>query len=66
MDIKGVTITAADVYDSLISYINNVYTDVVENGGFINEVTHPNEHYLFDNPKRVIDGPCYKVYERKK
>ena len=59
MDIKGVTITAADVYDSLISYINNVYTDVVQNGGFINEIAHPNEHYLFDNPKRVIDGPCY-------
>jgi hypothetical protein len=59
MDIKGVMITAADVYDTLVSYINNVYTDVVENGGFINEVTHPNEHYLFDNPKRVIDGPCY-------
>ena len=59
MDIKGVGITAAEVYDSLVSYINNVYTDVVLNGGFINKAAHPNEHYLFDNPKRVIDGPCY-------
>ena len=53
------TKTAAEVYDGLIASINNVYSDVVLGNGFINKANHHKEHSLFDNPFKVIDGPCY-------
>lgn len=63
MDIAGVKTNAADLYEDLMDSINKVYEDVVirrrETGGFIDPATSPNEHYLFDNPFRVVDGPCY-------
>ncbi|KAL9182847.1 hypothetical protein ACHAXT_004126 [Thalassiosira profunda] len=54
----GVVKTAADLYASLLETINNVYDDVMA-GGKIDPAAHPEEHRLFDNPKSVIDGPCY-------
>jgi hypothetical protein len=52
--------TAEDVYDKMITSINNVYEDVVLSGlGKINATAHPEEHHLFDNPFSVVDGPCY-------
>ena len=53
--------TAEQAYDDLIVSINNVYEDVIYNGGTINSDTHPVEHHLFDNPHRVVDGPCYAL-----
>ena len=53
--------TAEQAYDHLIASINNVYEDVIYNGGTIDSVTHPIEHHLFDNPHRVVDGPCYAI-----
>ena len=51
--------SAADIYADLISSINNVYEDVVLGAGRISETAHPDEHHLFGNPFRAIDGPCY-------
>lgn len=51
--------SAADVYNELIVSINKVYDDVVLGDGFIDKDKHPEEHYLFDNPFRAVDGPCY-------
>jgi len=63
MTIKGEKVTASDLYNRLITSINKVYDDVVtrkaSTGGFIDEKASPDEHYLFDNPKHVVDGPCY-------
>jgi hypothetical protein len=56
--LRGETTTAAVLYESLIQSINNVYMDIV-NEGFINKDLHPVEYELFDNPFRVVDGPCY-------
>jgi len=53
--------TAEQAYDDLITSINNVYEDVIYNGGSISSDTHPVEHHLFDNPHRVVDGPCYAL-----
>ena len=62
--LKGKTVTAAELYDSLIDSINNVYSDVVINnnnngGGIINKDLHPIEYELFNNDFHVVDGPCY-------
>ncbi|KAG7349085.1 hypothetical protein IV203_011682 [Nitzschia inconspicua] len=58
MIIRGEEVWAAKVYDDLITAIRNVFDDVVANG-FIDASAHPEEFRLFDNPKRVVDGPCY-------
>lgn len=63
MQLRGVETSASELYDKLISSINKVYYDVVTNaaatGGMIDPINSPEEHYLFDNPFRVVDGPCY-------
>ena len=51
--------TAEQAYDALMTSINNVYEDVIYGQGVIDKVAHPREHHLFDNPLRVVDGPCY-------
>ncbi|KAG7337206.1 hypothetical protein IV203_013850 [Nitzschia inconspicua] len=58
MIIRGEEVWAAKVYNDLITAIRNVFDDVVANG-FIDASAHPEEYRLFDNPKRVVDGPCY-------
>jgi len=50
---------AGDIYDKLIASIENVYNDVVLGNGHIDPISHPEEHHLFDNPFKVVDGPCY-------
>ena len=61
MTLRGVETTAAQVYDALLASIENVYNDVVFGSGFIDSNTHPEEHKLYDNPFRVVDGPCYAL-----
>ncbi|KAL3914552.1 MAG: hypothetical protein SGILL_006062, partial [Bacillariaceae sp.] len=58
MMLRGKEVKAADVLKDLMESIKNVYTDVVQKG-FIDQSKHPEEFHLFDNPKRVVDGPCY-------
>ena len=58
MTLGGSVKSVEAVYDNLVGHIANVYRDVMEDG-FINEATHPDEYSLYDNPKRVVDGPCY-------
>eukprot|EP00581_Thalassiosira_minuscula_P019780 CAMPEP_0183733064 /NCGR_PEP_ID=MMETSP0737-20130205/40061_1 /TAXON_ID=385413 /ORGANISM="Thalassiosira miniscula, Strain CCMP1093" /LENGTH=655 /DNA_ID=CAMNT_0025966237 /DNA_START=81 /DNA_END=2048 /DNA_ORIENTATION=- len=50
---------SADIYDNLIKAINNVYQDVIYGNGHIDKDEHPEEYHLFNNPFRVVDGPCY-------
>jgi hypothetical protein len=58
MFLRGEEVSASKVYDNLITATRNVFEDVMEKG-FIDASSHPEEYHLFDNPKRVIDGPCY-------
>jgi hypothetical protein len=58
MVLGGVVKSVEDVYATLVNHIANVYKDVMETG-FIDEATHPDEYSLYNNPKRVVDGPCY-------
>lgn len=58
MTLRGSNTTAAEVYSKLVSSIANVYRDVM-NSGFIDKKAHPTEYKLFNNPHRVVDGPCY-------
>jgi hypothetical protein len=58
MFIRGEMVSASKVYESLITATKNVFDDVTEKG-FIDANSHPEEYHLFDNPKRVVDGPCY-------
>jgi hypothetical protein len=58
MTLGGSVKSVEAVYDNLVGHIANVYRDVMEDG-FINNATHPDEYSLYDNPKRVVDGPCY-------
>ena len=58
MTLGGVVKSVEDVYATLVNHIANVYKDVMETG-FIDEATHPDEYSLYNNPKRVVDGPCY-------
>eukprot|EP00581_Thalassiosira_minuscula_P007826 CAMPEP_0183703136 /NCGR_PEP_ID=MMETSP0737-20130205/993_1 /TAXON_ID=385413 /ORGANISM="Thalassiosira miniscula, Strain CCMP1093" /LENGTH=668 /DNA_ID=CAMNT_0025929845 /DNA_START=642 /DNA_END=2648 /DNA_ORIENTATION=- len=51
--------SAADVYDNLIAAINNVYDDVINGNGQIDEQEHEEEYHLFHNPFQLVDGPCY-------
>ncbi len=50
---------ASDAYDRLITSIGNVYDDVINGNGQIDEAKHPEEYHLFHNPKMVVDGPAY-------
>lgn len=63
MNLRGEEITAEQVYDDLITAINNVYYDVVAhpsiNNGKIDPETHRMEYNLFRNHFHTIDGPCY-------
>mmetsp|Transcript_21794 Transcript_21794/g.40690 ORF Transcript_21794/g.40690 Transcript_21794/m.40690 type:complete len:452 (+) Transcript_21794:638-1993(+) len=58
MLLRSEPVRASDLHKTLSRSITNVYNDVI-NEGFINETKHPSEYALFDNPFRVIDGPCY-------
>jgi hypothetical protein len=58
MPLRGEETTATEVYNALISSIANVYRDVMTTG-FIDEYAHRDEYKLFNNPHRVVDGPCY-------
>jgi len=58
MQLRGKEKTAADLYDDLVDVINTVVADIKEHGR-INKKAHPDEFLLFDNSKRVIDGPWY-------
>ena len=58
MMLRGSNTTAAEVYSKIVSSIANVYRDVM-NTGFIDKEAHPTEYKLFNNPHRVVDGPCY-------
>lgn len=51
--------SAKQVYDDLITSINNVYNDVVVDKGSIDQGEHPKEYSLYHNPFGVIDGPWY-------
>lgn len=61
MLLRGRMTTAKQVYDRLVDALNNVYSDVVYRGGFIDNIAHNMEHKLFDNPLKIIDGPWYAV-----
>jgi hypothetical protein len=56
MVLGGITKTIGEVYDALVASIASVYMDV-KNYGAIQE-SNPN-YNLFNNPEKIIDGPCY-------
>jgi hypothetical protein len=56
MNIRGAAASAADVYEKLVSSINNVYDDV-KAFGEIKRGRHASEYELFHNDKGVVDGP---------
>lgn len=58
MSLRNQVVSASTVYDKLIASINNVYKDVMSIKQ-IDAIAHPDEYRLFNNPHRVIDGPCY-------
>jgi len=59
MMIRGKMTTAEEVYNNLVTAVNNVYSDVILGNGIIDKVAHPDEYELFHNPFLSIDGPCY-------
>lgn len=59
MYLRGQETSAASTYDALVQSIDNVYEDVINGKGFIDQSTHPEEFELFNNPFRAVDGPCY-------
>lgn len=58
MMLRGKEVKANEVLKDLIKSIKNVYSDVSKKG-FIDKDKHPEEFHLFDNPHKVVDGPCY-------
>ena len=56
MTLRNTPVQASEVYDRIISTIENVYNDVITDGE-INADKHPDEYRLFNNPHRVVDGP---------
>ena len=60
MILRNEIITANTVYTNLINSINNVYNDIMQYNE-INNITHPIEYNLFNNPHRVVDGPWYVI-----
>jgi hypothetical protein len=56
MTLRNQLVSACDVYDNLITSINNVYNDVMSQGE-IDKQAHPSEYELYNNPFGVIDGP---------
>ena len=50
---------ASTAYDNLIRSIDNVYDDIINSNGKIDQIKHPEEYHLYNNPFDVIDGPCY-------
>ena len=49
-----------DIQTALRTSINNVFEDVILDGlGTIDKAEHPEEWYLFHNPKGVVDGNSY-------
>ena len=56
MKLRGKMTTATAVYNNLMESINNVYADVMADG-IIDKDKHSEEYKLFNNPKRVVDGP---------
>ena len=56
MNLRGVSMSAADAYNKLVKSIDNVYDDVMKIGK-INKETHPMEYNLFHNEPGVVDGP---------
>eukprot|EP00977_Amphora_coffeiformis_P029102 scaffold38788_cov221-Amphora_coffeaeformis.AAC.2 len=59
MSLRGETVSAKQLYDALVGAINNVYSDVINGNGYIDADAHPDEYELFNNPFKVVDGPCY-------
>lgn len=57
MELGGCKKTGSELYDALISAINNACDDIVHGNGKIDQDKHPSEFELFDNPLNVIDGP---------
>lgn len=64
MELRGQRVSAEQLYHRLVKSINKVYNDVVNGEGFIDQVKHPEEFELFDNPFRVVDGPWYVCTRR--
>ena len=60
MTLGGSVKSATEVYNTLVGHIANVYKDVMQYG-FIDQATHPHEYQLYNNPNKVIDGPCYAL-----
>jgi len=58
IQMRNVTTTSESVYDALVASIANVYRDVLSTG-FINPSSHPDDHKLYHNVHKVVDGPCY-------
>ena len=58
MTLGGTAKSVTEVYNTLVEQIANVYKDVMQYG-LIDQANHPLEYQLYNNPNRVIDGPCY-------
>lgn len=56
MNLRGVQTSASDVYDNLVTSINNVFDDVIQTGN-IKKNQHEMEYELFHNAPGVVDGP---------
>jgi len=64
LTVQGVVLSIEDISDALKQSIVNVYEDIMANG-FIDMMTHPDEHALFQNIKGVIDGNAYGFVTNK-
>lgn len=64
LDVRGGSLSAADVRASLRSAINNVFDDVMATGR-IDATAHPTEYALFANTRQIVDGNSYGVLLNK-
>ncbi len=58
LTVAGALRYVSAIKQELRDAMNNVYTDVMEQG-YINSVSHPHEYDLFNNPNHLPDGNTY-------
>jgi hypothetical protein len=61
LDLPTGSLSIQAIRGGLVEAINNVYEDVITNGGFINATEHAADFNLFNNPFRVVDGNAYGI-----
>lgn len=58
--VQGVELSVSDIREKLRNSINNVYADIITNGGsYIDQGKHPDDYKLYHNVAHVVDGNSY-------